>query len=383
MERESYTRSEIYELLWTEPATKVALRIGLSDVALGKWCKQYGVPKPPLGYWAKVEHGKGVEERPPLEPWWNEHDPLIHVRTRDKAIMEARLNKPAEPIPVVEIYKGNKFHEEIERTFKDFQMENHSKFGRSESKAGFDVQIGPHSVPRVKRLLQTLINEFISRGYRLGGHRKYSNTEVTAFKRDEDVVTIEFYEVSTKPSKPMKRKSSWTSGGHTHSYMMNIDYIPSGRLELRIRHNDIFSWKVIKDTEKNSVEQQLGKLMHLIAELSFDAKIARVEREVSEARERAERKRLADIKWAREVEAWRWEQLKEAADRWSELSKIRDFVKAIKANRVVRRKNKDDLGPWVSWAQEQINARDPIYKVASGMILPGWNELIRNDGFED
>jgi len=58
MERESYTRSEIYELLWTEPATKVALRIGLSDVALGKWCKQYGVPKPPLGYWAKLEHGK-------------------------------------------------------------------------------------------------------------------------------------------------------------------------------------------------------------------------------------------------------------------------------------------------------------------------------------
>ena len=43
MERESYTRSEIYELLWTEPATKVALRIGHSDVALGKWCKQYDV----------------------------------------------------------------------------------------------------------------------------------------------------------------------------------------------------------------------------------------------------------------------------------------------------------------------------------------------------
>jgi hypothetical protein len=36
MKIESYTRTEIYELLWTEPATKVTLRIGLSDVALGK-----------------------------------------------------------------------------------------------------------------------------------------------------------------------------------------------------------------------------------------------------------------------------------------------------------------------------------------------------------
>ena len=42
MEKESYTRTELYELLWTEPTTKVAMRIGISDVALGKWCKQYG-----------------------------------------------------------------------------------------------------------------------------------------------------------------------------------------------------------------------------------------------------------------------------------------------------------------------------------------------------
>jgi len=382
MERESYTRSEIYELLWTEPATKVALRIGLSDVALGKWCKQYGVPKPPLGYWAKLEHGKVTAQRPPLEPWWNEHDPLIYVHSRDKAIMEARLNKPAEPIPVIEVYKGNKFHEEIEKTFKDFQMENHSKFGRSESKAGFDVQIGPHSVPRVKRILQTLINEFLSRGYRLGSHRKYSNTEVTAFKRDDDVVTIEFYEVSTKPPKPMKRKGSWTSGGHTHSYMMDIEYIPSGRLELRIRHSEISAWRIMKDTQKTSIEEQLGKLINLIAELSFDAKIAKVEREASEVRERAERKRIADIKWAREVDSWKWTQLKDAADRWNELAVLREFVKAIKSNRAVRSKNKEELGGWISWAQEQINARDPIYKVASGMSLPGQNEPVRDDGFE-
>lgn len=87
MERESYTRSEIFELLSTEPATKVAQRIGLSDVAIGKWCKQYGVSKPPLGYWAKLEHGKIAAEKPPLEPWWNEHDPLIYVRTSSPPIL--------------------------------------------------------------------------------------------------------------------------------------------------------------------------------------------------------------------------------------------------------------------------------------------------------
>jgi hypothetical protein len=83
-----------------------------------------------LGYWEKLEFGKVTTQRPPLEPWWNEHDPLIRVRTRDKALMEARLNKTAESIPVVEVYKGNKFHEEIEKTFRDFKIEGYSKFGR-------------------------------------------------------------------------------------------------------------------------------------------------------------------------------------------------------------------------------------------------------------
>ena len=164
--------------------------------------------------------------------------------------------------------------------------------------------------------------------------------------------------------------------------MMNIDYIPSGRLELRIRHNDIYGWKIVKDTEKISVEGQLGKVINLISEMSFDARVARLEREASEAKERAERKRLADIKWAREVEAWKWGQLKDAAERWNELSVLREFIKAIKSNRVVRRKNKEELSGWISWAQEQINARDPIYKVASGMSLPGLNEPVRDDGFE-
>ena len=36
MDKDFYTRNDIYELLWSEASTKVALRIGISDVALGK-----------------------------------------------------------------------------------------------------------------------------------------------------------------------------------------------------------------------------------------------------------------------------------------------------------------------------------------------------------
>jgi hypothetical protein len=58
------SRKELYEKIWQTPTTKLAEAFGLSDVALGKICKKYLIPKPPLGYWAKLAHGKRVAQTP-------------------------------------------------------------------------------------------------------------------------------------------------------------------------------------------------------------------------------------------------------------------------------------------------------------------------------
>lgn len=65
--RITYRRSELYEQVWTEPMTKVAARLGVSDVALAKVCRKLGVPSPPRGYWAKRQFGQ-TPRRPPLSP---------------------------------------------------------------------------------------------------------------------------------------------------------------------------------------------------------------------------------------------------------------------------------------------------------------------------
>ncbi len=63
-EPHSLTREELYQELWITPTTKVAKAFGISDVAIAKICKRYAIPKPPPGYWAKVQNGKF----PPLVP---------------------------------------------------------------------------------------------------------------------------------------------------------------------------------------------------------------------------------------------------------------------------------------------------------------------------
>ena len=52
------TRQELYDLVWAKPMTKVAAEFGISDVGLHKICKKHRIPKPGLGYWAKVAAGR-------------------------------------------------------------------------------------------------------------------------------------------------------------------------------------------------------------------------------------------------------------------------------------------------------------------------------------
>lgn len=61
----TFSRQELYDLVWSEPVSKLARRFGLSDVGLAKACKRKDIPKPPLGYWAKRNASKKTV-RPPL-----------------------------------------------------------------------------------------------------------------------------------------------------------------------------------------------------------------------------------------------------------------------------------------------------------------------------
>jgi hypothetical protein len=55
-------RSELYDLVWSQPRTALAKRFAISDVALAKRCVKADIPMPPRGYWAKLESKKFVAQ---------------------------------------------------------------------------------------------------------------------------------------------------------------------------------------------------------------------------------------------------------------------------------------------------------------------------------
>jgi len=52
------TKEELKNLLWQMPTVKIGLMFGVSDKAVEKWAKKFGLSKPERGYWAKKSSEK-------------------------------------------------------------------------------------------------------------------------------------------------------------------------------------------------------------------------------------------------------------------------------------------------------------------------------------
>lgn len=49
------SKEELNKMLWVIPTSQIAIKYQVSDVAVAKWVKNYGLTKPPRGYWQKIK----------------------------------------------------------------------------------------------------------------------------------------------------------------------------------------------------------------------------------------------------------------------------------------------------------------------------------------
>ena len=57
------SKEELTKLVWEIPCSSIGKKYNLSDKAIEKWCKCYGITKPPRGYWQKIKSARlaGIE----------------------------------------------------------------------------------------------------------------------------------------------------------------------------------------------------------------------------------------------------------------------------------------------------------------------------------
>jgi hypothetical protein len=368
-----FTRSQLYELVWSQPLRRIAKTLGVSDVAVAKRCRAAGIPLPGLGYWAKKEAGKPVIQAAlparglgqsdeitigPRERYGRRYseeelieltvppppafeDDLDAVRARAEAIAaRARPSSLARLHPVTA-----KLLEEDE-----IRREKHAKW--SWYVPIFDA---PQEKRRL-RLINSLCNALASCGYKctMQGGDGY---QLSAHVGDQHVG------FSLAPKGYDRQK-------HYPGVLVPND----GKLTLQLSWHEVPGDQVSRwvDEQELTLEKRLPEIVAgllVAAEWAHRENLNRhhswlVERKAQAIEERRQR-REAEAKQERDridlAARKRREALLHDVKSWRTALEVREYVKARLACHEVT----DDLRGWVDWALAEADRIDPLKQEVS------------------
>jgi hypothetical protein len=180
-----YTRRELYEAVWSMSCQKLAAKLGISDVALAKTCKRLGIPRPSLGYWARVAVGEKVPQTPlPAARSGQDKTITFDVEANQRRREEWRATQIDVQDLAVELAlpgEGMALHPLAEKHQRALEKKKPDESGliRLHVQELFRCDVTPATVTRLCRALHALFVELAARGYKFkSGSEPYSNLSI-------------------------------------------------------------------------------------------------------------------------------------------------------------------------------------------------------------
>ena len=382
-----FTREQLYNKVWSRPISSLAKEWGISDVGLAKICKRYNIPRPGLGHWARKQHGynpiqpplpqlggKVIIEIQPVE----KQNRIFDLKQSQGAVQKAAFEKEMESqvsVPKALIDP----HPLVTKTEKSLQTAKADDRGilRASGPGTLSTVVGPNSIDRAMRILDTLIKALEKRGMKV----KVEGTEIQGsqyysygrnFAQGKTLVSVlgEWVEIGLEEHANrmnhelmQKEKDEQRKYGRP-LYPPKYDFFPNGRLVLRIKN--VHS-RQVRHTWSDSVGKRLENLLNSfivgVTNAAVDIRAFRLERE-REAREREERRRIAEEEERRRrQEEQRFKILEEEVTNWHRSQNIRRYVEAVRKLAIWKYGSVEpgsNLEAWIKWATWQANRLDPL-----------------------
>jgi hypothetical protein len=350
------TRKELYDLVWTEPVSRLSGRCGLSDVGFKKVCNRLNVPTPPRGYWAKKRHGHDVkpDALPPPGDGPTEHvfQPKKNASTPEK---KSPSRSPSQDLPEINIPKRLTRPLPLVKAVRERMTESTDQFGRlriREFKAS-PVCVSPSSAGRALRLLQAIVKAAGELGWTASIGR--SRTETTYLEVEDTDVHFRLFEKSRQVERSKPKK---------YSYQPDWEYEPTGTLRIELTQAYSYQgqkkWSIRKG--KTGIEKIESFLREVRKVVAFK-KEERRRRKKKKRRREAEKRRKEEAERRQKKEEARRSALERQADRHGQARRLRRYIEEIE-----RRAAQEDLSPkrretcreWLRWAREHADRIDPL-----------------------
>jgi hypothetical protein len=350
--RRTLTRQEHYDLVWATPMVHLAKKFGLSDVGLRKICTKHKIPTPPLGYWAKLAHGKPVHQ-PALEPIDEDAvgaDKIVlrvgpiapaHVAVaQEEALAQLSGHSPI----VVPSERPAHFHPVAAATAKALRSAKTDQegFKCSSSPSGANVSVGRDSIKRTVCIVDAIARAADERGFVFEDHDEGVRIVV-----DDIPIAWRIYAIKDRsPHEPTKQeltaqarheedRARWptlySSRSDTRVYR-SWDYFASDRLALTFTDTTRWGWGRDRqvghwhDRKSKKLEQYLDDALAALVTGTVAIKHRLAEEAEKERRRAEERERLRREQARRERAMKRHEYILKKADDFSRYEKLVAFA---------------------------------------------------------
>lgn len=379
-------REQLYNEVWSMPLVKLADRYGISDVALGKICRKMNIPRPGLGYWAKVQAGMPLKRTPlppraeitsvqvsPTPPAPPETDKEHEARLRREARL-ARYAVIRVPETLGRIHpltrQTQKYFADIERQLKDpprlrGPAPNWGAFsrpyadnGRYHCRAsdGFDVLVSLPMVDRTLKFLNTLAFALQDQGFRLAPNAEKHTLEAVKAGEGMSFQLREGYKrTALEPDEIARRRKEQTLYRER-----DYEWKGSGKLIFQLTHRDRWPSREWQDGKK-TLEEQLPEIIDAFVEMPEQVKAARAEK----ARAEREAARLRHVEFLHQMRYDAEEKDLKAvlveAQRAETLRQGMQYLVVIEQR--LRAEGMDPSGPTAAWVmnmRHMLAELDPV-----------------------
>lgn len=358
------TRAVLFDQIWAQPMTKLAVIYRVSATALVKACRKAAIPVPPQGYWNKLAYGKPVVKRPSLPPAPPGYsatvtiqpsspplgiDPVVDARAKDEKKPENHIQVPDQlrnPHPLVQ---------DVAASLSKATRDGRGMVSTSADPSVFKMRVSPAEKPRALRIMDAFIKALEKRGYAV------SAAGVTI---EGQRVALAIEEKETRTPHVVTRSELAAARDFYARKPPSWDYAPGGGLTLWT--NEYVWWR--KDLRKRWSDGRSTKLEVMLNDMLIGivaigaALRQRADEQRREAEERAEQERLRQER-ARQVrlEQARQKLLISSSEAWEQSRSIRAFLTEIDRRITASDTAVDaDIQAWTAWAARVVDTIDPL-----------------------
>jgi hypothetical protein len=348
----TFTRQELYELVWTKPITKILLEYNTTNKSFKEVCQKNDIPLPKNGYWQKLKFNKNVEIIP-LSESDKEYGEIILIEEGEETSELKQLGKKIEKnkdLPVKVTEKLSKPDEIIIRTRGYFKQSRKDKYPRRTEipKEGiFSMDVSESIKNRTYRFADALIKLARKRGHDLKiiTNHKYYNYNGTKL-----IIFDEYFDIRIRETN--KRVIEENERGWKES-----KYYPTGKLCLKTDEYPRYEWT---DSKTKSLEDKLPNILEYFELWAKRKKVERIENEKWH-KEYEQKKRIEEeLKQKRTNELGKFKSVINHSSRWQKAMDLRNYISVVESNAVKNNKLTLELQEWLKWVKDKADWYDPL-----------------------